>query len=208
MNDEKKDRLEELERQVDQLNSTLQQKTEENRRLETLTNEMTFDTKLKDGAIDELRQQVQEWKNCALIHETAQTKHVEKCALMQFEREEVIQLNNIIEQHENTIKYEGGDRSAIIKKLLQEKFRYTAVVKRLQEELFEAKTYLEYREESFHKDVQNFKKDVEDLTDVHQQMTGRLDEAESKEVKLRQKIHELNVDETKSNTKMRSDKSM
>jgi len=178
MNDEKKDRLEELERQVDQLNSTLQQKTEENRRLETLTNEMTFDTKLKDGAIDELRQQVQEWKKCALIHETAQPKHVEKCALMQFEREEVIQLNNIIEQHENTIN----------------------------EELFEAKTYLEYREESFHKDVQNFKKDVEDLTDVHQQMTGRLDEAESKEVKLRQKIHELRSSDCNrgSNDKRRS----
>jgi len=95
---------------------------------------MKFDAKMKDGAINELRQQVQEGKKCALNRETAQTKQVEKCALMQFERDEVIQLNNIIEQHENTIKclqekleekYDGG--SAIIKKLLQEKFRYTAV---------------------------------------------------------------------------------
>jgi len=86
---------------------------------------------------------------------------------MQFERDDVIQLNNIIEQHENTIKclQEKLDR-AIIKKLPQEKFRRTVVVKQLHEELFEAKTYLNYREEGFHKDVQDFKKDVEDLTDI------------------------------------------
>jgi len=50
--------------------------------------------------------------------------------------------------------------------LPQEKFRRTVVVKQLHEELFEAKTYLNYREEGFHKDVQDFKKDVEDLTDI------------------------------------------
>jgi len=50
---------------------------------------------------------------------------------------------------------------------------------------------MDCREESFHRDVQDLKKDIISLCDVHKQMSAALDQAESKEAKLYEKVHKL-----------------
>ena len=120
----------ELQLEVDQLNKSLHQRNQENERLERLTNEMMLDAKLKDGAIEELRHQVQEeQKKCAANTQSAPSKLVEKCVLLPFENKEVRHLNKIIGEHETTIKslhkilkqmLEAGDCDVMIKNLLEE----------------------------------------------------------------------------------------
>jgi len=99
------ERLEEFERVVDELNKTVHQKTQENEQLEKLTGEMTFDAKLKDASLDELREKVHELNIALKCKPGAQApKQVENCVLMQFEEKEVALCDTVIEKNEQNIK--------------------------------------------------------------------------------------------------------